>query len=276
MQSGRRVAQIHSGHIGFFRIETVDYLPIRRNVAQIIIGAGIVGVDDGNFGRVGFAIRGVKPPEQRGFGLAVGFPRAVIVQMLMGDVGDNGHIEIAAGEPVLRQPVRGGFQHGMGRAIGDHLRQVRLHLIGGRRGGVQARIQAARADLRVDGADHAGVQIRRAQDAIEQIGRRSLAIRAGDADQRELARGEIVQRSAEPTEGARSIRDQRVRRSGRQREFREWSLAHNRRRARRQRLRNEAVPITVEARNGDENAAGLHLPGIRRHSGNLGVRLRAP
>ena len=52
--------------------------------------------------------------EQAPFGGPILFVSLVVVQMLVGDVGDHADIELAAGDTVLGQAVRGGLQHHVG------------------------------------------------------------------------------------------------------------------------------------------------------------------
>ena len=68
------------------------------------------------------------------------------VEVFVRDVGDDGHVELAGVHAMLRQPVRGGFQHTVRHARGDHLREVALHVVGIGRGGVQAGVQHPIAD----------------------------------------------------------------------------------------------------------------------------------
>ena len=65
------------------------------------------------------------------------------------------------GNAVLRQPVRGGFEHAVGQARLDHAGQIALHLGRGRGGDVQAGRDFLVPQERVDGADHADPEARR-------------------------------------------------------------------------------------------------------------------
>ena len=127
------------------------------------------------------------------------------VEVLVRDVGDDGHVELAAGDALLRQSVRGGFQHAVSHARVHHLREVALHVVGIGRGGVQAGVQHALADHGVDGADQAGLDARRRENGVNEIARRRFAVGARDADHDQLARGEAVPRGVEPGEGFAAI-----------------------------------------------------------------------
>src|SRR4051794_39734198 len=77
------------------------------------LSIGIVGVNNAYFGLVGFAIRLVQHLEHAAFGGAIGFKCAMIIEMFMGDVGENGDINIHAVKPPLREAVTGHFEDTM-------------------------------------------------------------------------------------------------------------------------------------------------------------------
>ena len=73
-----------------------------------------------------------------GFGRAVGFPAAVIIEVLVLDIGHHGDIDIDPAEPSLRQSMAGHLQDAVRQARLDHFRQAGLNARGARRGHMQA------------------------------------------------------------------------------------------------------------------------------------------
>ena len=96
--------------------------------------------------------------EQARFGCPVGFVRAVVIQVFVGDIGDYANVKLAGGDTLLSQPMRGGFEYHMGQAGCHHLRQVTLHVRRFRRGDMKTGINFLVADDSVDGRDHADPQ----------------------------------------------------------------------------------------------------------------------
>ena len=120
--------------------------------------------------------------EEQRFGRYVRVVRSVEIQMLVGDVGDHSNVEVASDHAVLRQPVRGGFQHTVFAASSDHPRQIGLHIGSIRGGRVQARAAALLAEKRTDGTDHARPVPGGSEHGVDEICHRRLAISSGDTD----------------------------------------------------------------------------------------------
>ena len=82
-------------------------------------GRRIVEVDDGR------AVRPVQPREQRDLGVAVGLPRAVQLEVLVGDVGQDGDVVGDRGDAIEGQAVRGRLDDGDLVAGIDHRAEER-------------------------------------------------------------------------------------------------------------------------------------------------------
>ena len=91
-----------------------------------IDAARIVHIDHGG------AIFGQNPIKQRGFGGEIGVKGVVIVQMVLGKVGEPRRAQAHPVQTALVQPVRRGLHRGMGHAIGGGKCQ---HLVQGDRVG---------------------------------------------------------------------------------------------------------------------------------------------
>ena len=151
-------------------------------------------------------------PKQQRLRLAVRLVGAVKVEVLVRDVGDHGHVERAAGDPVLGQPVRGGLQDGNLGAGVAHLGQVALDVGRVGRGGVQTRVVDLLADDGVHRADQTHAARGRFEDVEQQIRRSGFAVRAGDAHERHAAAGMTVPRRAQPGQRRPAVRHPDVRR----------------------------------------------------------------
>ena len=142
---------------------------------------GVVDVDH--------AVRQVRPRQQPRLGGAVGLHRAVIVQMVARQVGENRRVEAHAVDAPLVEGVRGDFHaHALG-AQRAQLRQLTLQ-----RDGIGGRVQR-RGDLRraakAEGAD-IGCGTPALLERLRQQPRAGgLAVGAGDPGDGELLRGRI-------------------------------------------------------------------------------------
>ncbi len=113
------------------------------------------------------------------------------VHVVAAHVGHHCQIELAAGQPVLGQPVGGRLQHGVAAARLHHLGQQRLHLRRLRRGEAAAVRQRAPGRPVLGGAHQASALPRRLQEMGDEMAEAGLAIGAGDADDGELSGGPL-------------------------------------------------------------------------------------
>ena len=125
--------------------------------------------------------------EQRALRLEVRLHRPVVVEVVVAQIGEDGHVEMDALHPGLDQRMAGHLHgHGVTTAVGElaiaHLGQHALHLGRLRRG----------ADAR-EGAHHVGRSAGGLEEVPEQLGHRGLAVRPGDADHQEVAGREPVE-----------------------------------------------------------------------------------
>ena len=126
---------------------------------------GAVEVDDGPLGELGL--------EQAGLGLEVRLHRAVVVEVVAAEVGEHGHGEAGAVDPVQVEGVRRDLHgHDLDPVVapaGQGALQV-----GGLRGGPGAR----------EGAEHLGPAARGLGDVAQEVGGGGLAVGAGHPDDR--------------------------------------------------------------------------------------------
>ena len=193
----------------------------------------------------------------------------------MGHVGNHGHIEIHSRDPPLMQAVGGRLKHSDFAARVAHLRQVALHIGRVRRGDMQPGIQVVVADLGADGADHPGLQASRAQNVVDQVGGRGLAIGAGNADDPQRARRKPVQSGSQSRQRQTSVGNPNVGCGPASRLSRQVCRTNDRRGPTRQRIGNETVTIRCAALNRDEDRSGLHLPRVGGNRGDRNVWRRS-
>lgn len=198
METIGSMADVGGARIGFC-LKRVRQALLFQDGAQVIERT-IVAVEDARFFNAGFAGGGGEAREQHAFGGAVVFVTFVIIQMLMGDVGDDGHIKITAGDAALGEAVRGDFEDTVRESGGYHPRQVTLNFQRIGSGDMKAGVEGFIADDGADRGDESGFASGGEQNRMDEAGGGGFAVGAGDADEGELPRGEAVPRGGQPTQ----------------------------------------------------------------------------
>ena len=181
LHPGRAELDVASPHVGG-HVDAVAQLGGQR------AARGVVGVDRARAAAV----------EELGLGLEVRLHRAVEVEVVLREVREADGGEADALEPPHRDRDRGGLEHAGGITRVAHAREQPVQV--GRLGRRQRERLAHAADARLDRAEQAAPPAGRVEHGREQEGRRRLAVRAGDADDRELlarAAAEHVRERAE-------------------------------------------------------------------------------
>ena len=121
-----------------------------------------------------------RPAEEPGLRRAVTTHRAVIVEVVARDVGQQRDVEFDSGEPVLLDAVRGNFHaHRTGAAPDEFIeRAMQPHRV---RRGVQRCLQCA-GKTAAEHADHRAFAARARERLRDPVAARSLPIGAGDAN----------------------------------------------------------------------------------------------
>ncbi len=210
---------------------------------------------------------GGQPREEPGLRVAIGVDRLVEVEVVLSEVGEDGHVELDAVDAREGQRVRGHLHRHAAHAGLDHPREERLQLERFRRG--LSRVLRLRAHPVLDGADHPGGPAVRAQQRLHQQRGGGLAVGPGDADH-----GEPPGRM--PVIGVREPRERFARRPhhhahGRAARQRVFALRHHHRGAAVERVGREAAPVLLEAGDGHEQRARR---GLARVVGEPGHPLR--
>ncbi len=147
--------------------------------------------------------------EKNGLGGGVFFHRAVIVEMIAGEVGERGAAEIETEDASLVQGVARDF-HGAGAAaVVAHFGQELDEINRARRG--HGGFAASFAVVGFDGADHAAGDGEFSQKMAEEIGGGGFSVRAGDADRLHFSGGMIVKDMCQGTCDGGGVGDHNLR-----------------------------------------------------------------
>ena len=184
--------------------------------------------------------------------------RAVIVEMIAGEVGEHHALERQSVEPPLIQAVGGGF-HGdrAGTTISQRReRGLEVHRPRRRERARRRRHPLPRPVERPQRPDAGGVVL-----PVEQVahdaGRGGLAVGAGDAHHRERGGGIAIPGPRQGNRGPAAVGHDQLRRPGLERPFH-----HDRSRPAGYRVGHEAMPVHLRAPHRDEERARHHAPAV--------------
>ena len=128
--------------------------------------------------------------EQHELGIEVALHRAMVVEMVVAQVGEHGDLARESEGAALHQGVAAHLdRHALDAAL-HHLAQQSVEFQGSRRG--QGRRPGLVPDPDAGGADDAGAPAGGAEDGLQHPGGRGLAVGAGDADDPQCALGMAV------------------------------------------------------------------------------------
>ena len=150
---------------------------------QELAAPGSVDVDD-PAGRVGRR-------EQQGLGLEVVVEGMVVVQVVLGEVGEGSDGEVGAPGALEIKGMRAHFHSHHGAAGIAHPREQLLQI--GRFRRRMVGLLHDPGDLVAHGADHAAAVARHLGDVLHEVGRGGLAIGARNAHEGEALRGMVVE-----------------------------------------------------------------------------------
>ncbi len=231
---------------GRLLLEAIDQL---RAVA-------IVDVDHGRGVRL--RLLSGEPGEELRFRLEIILHRPVKIEMVLGQVGEDGDIPFEPARSVLRDGVRRHFHRGGLATRVHHLREEFLDIERLRRRA--DRRQNAIADFIANGPEQSAAQARFLANVFEQERRGGLAVGPGDRGQLEPAHGPFVKGRAEIGEGVARVLDHEA---GRARLL-NLLLRHDDRGAFFDGLLDELVAIAFFAAQCDEKKVPLHTPRVIR------------
>ena len=197
-------------------------------------------------------------PKEAQLRLPVRLEGPVQLEVLVGQVGEDGDVIGDAGHTVQGQPVRGGFDDGGAVAGGDHGPQRALEIRRLRRRHV-LRVGAPKLpDLELRGGQQAGGNPRRLKHGRGQERGGGLAVRAGDAHHSHLAAGVPVPPGGGDGKGCLAAIDHDLRPG----QCGDRPLHDSGRGSLGQRRSHVVVAVDVLARNRDEYEAGPDAPGV--------------
>ena len=159
----------------------------------------IVDVDDGDL-RLGTGVAG----EEAGLHVEVGVHRLVIVEVVAREVGEHGGAELQAQHALLVDTMGADLHHGLFAAGVAHLREHAENVEG--LGGGLVRRDGAGAEVVVDRADETDALLA-AEQVLDQVGDGGLAVGSGDADDLEVAVGELVETAGDAGERGAGVGD---------------------------------------------------------------------
>jgi hypothetical protein len=216
-----------------------------------------VGVDDRG------AVLGQERREQPELRLEVGLRRAVVVEVVVAEIGEARRRQAYPVEAALLDAVRRGFHRQFGHAVAGE--PVEGLVQGDRVGGRQRAVGRARGGDDAERAEARRLPAETAEDLAHEVGDRGLAAGAGDRDDGAgLARmqpgGGGGERDARVRH--RQVGD-RIGQVGRTRAF-----GHHRDRAGRRRLGGEQPAVGGGAGHRQEHEAGLDLAAVGGEAGH--------
>ena len=190
----------------------------------------------------------------------------MIVEVILGEVGEDGAVEPRAVDPMLIQTVGRDFHGRRPNACLDHPRQQAMEVGGFGRGPVE-RDGPAR-DPHAGRADHAGRHPRGLEHGFEQIGGGRLPVGSGRADQCEAIGGVAEERRRHRAHRPADRRNDDLHAWEIQ-----WLLDHQHGGPCRDRAIGELVPVHARSRNTEEQRAGPDLRGAIGDVGNQDARV---
>jgi hypothetical protein len=206
--------------------------------------------------------------EQATLGLEVVVQVGVEVEVVLGQVGEDGRPEAGAVDPAQGQAVAGHL-HGRRLDAGvGHLGQQPLE-VGGLGGGVHGRpADVAHPDL--DSAQHPGGAAGRPEDRLQHEGGGGLAVGAGHPDQLQPLRGVVEEGHGQRGEHVPDPADQQLGGVGVQ-----GPLHAQGGRAGVQGLAGQVVAVDPGPGDAAEQGARHHLAGVQDHVGDHGLGVAA-
>src|SRR5450759_5114586 len=122
----------------------------------------------------------------------------MLIEMFVGDIGDDPDIKLTSIHPVLRPTMGGGLDHNMSELRSQHLCKIFLHIGRIWRGDMETSVKNFVPDDGVNCRNQPGFEPRSQQDLIYQVAGCSLPICASDANYGELSARVAVKSSCQP------------------------------------------------------------------------------
>ena len=209
--------------------------------------------------------RGLRRHEQRRLGPEVVLQVGVEVEVVLRQVGEDGHVEAGPRHPAQAERVARHLHRGGRHAALHHDREQRLQ-VGRFRGGQRAG-QPLRPDPEFDPADQAGQVPGRAQPGLEQVGARGLAAGPGDADEPQPARRIPVHPAGDLAQPGARVREHEHRHAAGGGPGPAVRVGQHRDGAGRHRVRAERRPVHARTGERDVQVTGFHRPGVEGEPG---------
>jgi hypothetical protein len=214
----------------------------------------VIKVDDGATGAAGAEAEFL---EKEGFGGEIVLHVAVVIEVVLGEVGEDGGVEFDGIDAVLDQGVAGDF-HGAGFGSGgEHAGEEFLGFEGVWGGAGGGEFFASEGVM--DGADEAAGFVQFIEEVFDEVGGGGFAVGAGDADNFEMTGGVLVKAgSGGGEEGAGIIHDE----AG-DLECGEGVFGHDGTGSAGDGIRNKRGAVLSGAGEGEEEGAGSNAAGVQ-------------
>ena len=245
----RAVAHVFHAHVGGRLVARVRHHveAQRARATRDLTTVIVVEVGDGHPAAVG--------DEQARLGLEIGGERAVVVEVVVREIGEARRREPRAVDPVLRERVRRHLHRDGANALVAHAGQQRLEI--GGLGGRQPDGHDAVADAGAGGPDQAGPLPRRRRDRVQEVGGGGLAVGPRDADAPQRARWVALDARRHRAEDPAHVGDLGLHDAEAER-----ALDEERHRARRDRGRGVGMAVGVVPGHAGEARAGPHAAAV--------------
>ncbi len=204
--------------------------------------------------------------EQRGLGPEVVLEVGVEVQVILGQVGEDRHVEAGARDPAEAERVARYLHRGGGDPALGHDREQRLQVGSLRRG--QGAGHHVRSDFGLYPAYQTGPVPGRGQAGFDQVRARGLAARPGHADQPEPARRVPVHPARDLAQPGTRVVEHEDRHPAGHGPGPAVRVGQHRDRARGHRIIAERGPVHPRTRQGRVQVAGAHRAGVEGDSGD--------
>ena len=175
------------GHDVGLALEGVGPSPLDRPGAEQLV-AGVVAVEDCRLGDP-LARPGRAEVDEPRLGGDVVVPARVVVEVVAADIGDGHDVEVAGAHPLLDEGVGGHLENDLLDLLGGHPGEPGLEVGSFDRGLARFVVVGGSTDVERDRAHRAGPDPGRLEDVGCHVGRRRLAVGAGNAGDPELAGG---------------------------------------------------------------------------------------
>src|SRR5258706_3550132 len=223
----------------------------------------VVAVQDGRL-LDAFVARGREHREELTLRLEVFLETAVEIEMLRREIGEDGDVDLRAAQLAKRERMARRLENAPRGAGDEQLREELLDLHGFLGALTRLVLPLVVRDLEIHRGGEAGLRAGRLEDVGHQVDRRGLSVGPGDPGELELPRRVIEELRRDVGERCARVGHERDRDAGI-----DGMLGDHRDSTASDRVFREDVPVTMEARDRDEEGALFRLARVVRDLTNV-------